>query len=148
MKKTISLFAILTAAVTLNSCWIAPVYQDYESVGKACYFKDYDTMKAVTISKINKSFTEWHWSTKEFDSKLDKYMNNIDPNEEDLEYLKKNGYEWAVRNDTGKDDVCLKKELNAKTVKVVTSEYYWVTCSNGESVIFYKTDKTKIINND
>jgi hypothetical protein len=61
-------------------------------------------MKAVTISKINKSFTEWHWSTKEFDSKLDKYMNNIDPNQEDLEYLKKNGYEknycnkWFWRN--------------------------------------------------
>jgi hypothetical protein len=80
MKKTIFLFAILIAAATLNSCWIAPVYQDYESVGKACYFKDYDTMKAVTISKINKSFTEWHWSTKEFDSKLDKYMNNYSSN--------------------------------------------------------------------
>ena len=130
MKKTIFLFAILIAAATLNSCWIAPVYQDYESVGKACYFKDYDTMKAVTISKINKSFTEWHWSTKEFDSKLDKYMNNIDPNEEDLEYLKKNGYEWAVRNDTA--------AVTLKDSKSVSKEYYWITNENGEGVIFFK----------
>ena len=130
MKKTIFLFAILIAAATLNSCWIAPVYQDYESVGKACYFKDYDTMKAVTISKINKSFTEWHWSTKEFDSKLDKYMNNIDPNEEDLEYLKKNGYEWAVRNDTA--------AVTLKDSKSVSKEYYWITNKNGEGVIFFK----------
>jgi len=143
MKKTIFLFAILIAAATLNSCWIAPVYQDYESVGKACYFKDYDTMKAVTISKINKSFTEWHWSTKEFDSKLDKYMNNIDPNEEDLEYLKKNGYEWAVRNDTAGGKVYLKYDANSRNRKFITSEYYWITNVSGNSVVFYKTDQTE-----
>ena len=149
MKKTISLFAILTAAVTLNSCWIAPVYQDYETVGKVCYFKDYETMRAVTVAKINKSFTEWHWSTKEFDKKLKFYFDNIDTNSEDYEYLTTNGYTWAVRNDNSGGKVALKnKDSNTEETasntttktsnKTISSEYYWITNSDGESVVFYK----------
>ena len=131
MKKTISLFAILTAAVLLNSCWIAPVYQDYETVGKVCYFKDYETMRAVTVAKINKSFTDWHWSTKEFDEKIDQYKNNINPNNEDSTYLTENGYEWAVRNESSK--------VTLKNGKSVGSEYYWITNEKDESVIFFKS---------
>ena len=130
MKKTIFLFAILIAAATLNSCWIAPVYQDYESVGKACYFKDYETMRAVTVAKINKSFTDWHWSTKEFDEKIDQYKNNINLNNEDSTYLTENGYEWAVRNESSK--------VTLKNGKSVGSEYYWITNEKDESVIFFK----------
>ena len=133
MKKTISLFAILTAALCLNSCWIAPVYQDYVTVGKSCYFKDYETMKAVTIPKINKSFTEWHWSTEEFDKKLEKYKDNIEPNDEDLTYLQTNDFVWCVRNDTSSSKVVLK---DGKTK--ISSEYYWITNKDGESVVFYK----------
>ena len=156
MKKTISLFAILTAAITLNSCWIAPVYQDYETVGKTCYFKDYETMRAVTVAKINKSFTDWHWSTKEFDEKLNYYYDNIIPNTEDLEYLNNNGYEWAVRNDSSNNIVELKdkdtkeseeddesKESENSTntkkyKKTIKSEYYWITNKDGKGVVFYK----------
>ena len=133
MKKTISLFAILTAAFSLNSCWIAPVYQDYETVENSCYFKDYETMKAVTVSKINKSFTDWHWSTKEFDKKLEKYKDNIEPNSEDLTYLQTNDFAWCVRNDTSSSKVTLK---DGKTK--ISSEYYWITNKAGESVVFYK----------
>ena len=133
MKKTISLFAILTAAITLNSCWIAPVYQDYETVGKACYFKDYETMRAVTVAKINKSFTDWHWSTKEFDKKIEQYKNNINKNDEDFEYLTTNNYEWCVRNDTSGSKVILKDNKTK-----ISSEYYWITNKDGESVVFYK----------
>ena len=50
MKKTISLFAILTAAITLNSCWIAPVYQDYETVGKAVETKE-ELIEAINTLK-------------------------------------------------------------------------------------------------
>ena len=132
MKKTIPLFAILTAAFSLNSCWIAPVYQDYKTVNKTCYFKDYQTMRAVTVPKINKSFTEWHWSTKEFDRKVSLYYNNIEPNSEDLTYLQANDYAWCVRNDTSSSKVSLKDG------KTISSEYYWITNSNGESVVFYK----------
>ena len=131
MKKTISLFAILTAAVLLNSCWIAPVYQDYETVGKVCYFKDYETMRAVTVAKINKSFTDWHWSTKEFDTKIEQYKNNINPNNEDSTYLTENGYEWAVRNESSK--------VTLKNGKSVGSEYYWITNEKDEIVIFFKS---------
>ena len=135
MKKTISLFAILTASVLLNSCWIAPVYQDYITVGKSCYFKDYETMKAVTIPKINKSFTEWHWSDDYFDKKYKQYEGNIDPNSEDLKYLKEIGYEWCVRNDSST------VTLKGKEKKEVSKEYYWITKYNGESVIFFKEYK-------
>ncbi len=145
MKKTISLFAILTAAVTLNSCWIAPVYQDYETVGKACYFKDYETMRAVTVAKINKSFTDWHWSTKEFDEKIDQYYDSIVPNAEDLEYLNNNGYEWAVRNDSKIEKGKLKekvKDNNTEITKIsdktVKYEYYWITNKDGKGIVFYK----------
>ena len=134
MKKTISLFAILTAALFLNSCWIAPVYQDYITVDKTSYFKDYETMKAVTVANINKSFTDWHWSTKEFDKKRDKYNGNIDANSEDLDYMTQNTeYIWAVRNDTSGSKVILK---DGKTK--ISSEYYWITSAGGESVVFYK----------
>ena len=133
MKKTISLFAILVAAVSLNSCWIAPVYQDYETVGKTSYFKDYETMKAVTVANINKSFTDWHWSTKEFDKKRDKYKGNIDPNSEDITYMQEHTeYIWAVRNDTSGNKV---KLVDSKTI---SSEYFWITNADGESVVFYK----------
>ena len=152
MKKTISLFAILTAAITLNSCWIAPVYQDYETVGKACYFKDYETMRAVTVAKINKSFTDWHWSTKEFDEKLNYYYDNIIPNTEDLEYLNNNGYEWAVRNDSSNGSVALKDtskddsedtENTTKIKKYINSEYFWITNKNNSGVAFYKYEMSK-----
>ena len=143
MKKTISLFAILTAAVSLNSCWIAPVYQDYETVGKVCYFKDYETMRAVTVAKINKSFTDWHWSTKEFDEKLKKYYDNILPNTDDLDYLNNNEYEWAVRNDSSIGKNILKetdKDTGSKKTseKTVSSEYYWITNKDGVGVVFFK----------
>ena len=133
MKKTISLFAILTSTLFFNSCWIAPVYQDYVTVGKSCYFKDYETMKAVTIPKINKSFTEWHWSDDFFDKKYKQYKGNIEPNSEDLTYLKENGYEWCVRNDTA--------TATLKDGKTVNKEYYWITNNNNESVIFFKDYK-------
>lgn len=134
MKKTISLFAILTASVLLNSCWIAPVYQDYITVGKSCYFKDYETMKAVTIPKINKSFTEWHWSDEEFDKKLEKYKDNIKQNDEDIAYMQEHTeYIWAVRNDSSSNKVVLK---DGKTQ--ISSEYYWITSGAGESAVFYK----------
>ena len=134
MKKTISLFAILTAALFLNSCWIAPVYQDYITVGKSCYFKDYETMKAVTIPKINKSFSEWHWSTEEFDKKINKYKDNIAVNNDDLKYMQTyTEYTWAVRNDNSNSNVVLN---DGKTK--ISSEYYWITSADGESVVFYK----------
>ena len=133
MKKTISLFAILTAAISLNSCWIAPVYQDYETVGKTSYFKDYETMKAVTVTNINKSFTDWHWSTKEFDKKRGLYKDNIAANDNDLAYMQTHSeYIWAVRNDTSGSSVTLKNN------KKISSEYYWITGVDGESVVFYK----------
>ena len=132
MKKTISLFAILTAAITLNSCWIAPVYQDYETVGKTSYFKDYETMKAVTVANINKSFTDWHWSTKEFDKKMQKYKGNVYNNQDALDYMAEHSeYIWAVKNDSS-----LKDEKNENTI--VRSEYFWITSVSGESVVFYK----------
>ena len=149
MKKAVSLFAILISALSLNSCWIAPVYQDYETVEKSCYFKDYETMRAVTVAKINKSFTDWHWSTKEFDEKMNFYYGNIEPNADDLEYLRNNGYEWAVRNDSSGGRVSLKNKdsNNAESSsssttntsnKTINSEYYWITNADGESVVFYK----------
>ena len=132
MKKTISLFAILVAAVSLNSCWIAPVYQDYETVGKTSYFKDYETMKAVTVANINKSFTDWHWSTKEFDKKMQKYKGNVYNNQDALDYMAEHSeYIWAVKNDSS-----LKDEKNENTI--VKSEYFWITSVSGESVVFYK----------
>ncbi len=132
MKKTISLFAILVAAVSLNSCWIAPVYQDYETIGKTSYFKDYETMKAVTVANINKSFTDWHWSTKEFDKKMQKYKGNVYNNQDALDYMAEHSeYIWAVKNDSS-----LKDEKNENTI--VRSEYFWITSASGESVVFYK----------
>ena len=132
-RKPLIFSLIFLLAFSFNSCWIAPVYQDYEIKDKASYFYDYDTMKAVTIAKINKSFKDWHWSTKEFDKKLDKYKNNIAVNTDDLDYMKKKGYFWCVRNDNSGGRIILK---DGKTK--ISSEYYWITCENGESVVFYK----------
>ncbi len=129
MKKSY-LLLLSISLLYFNSCWIAPVYQEYETVDKTCYFKDYETMRAVTVPKINKSFTEWHWSTKEFDTKFLKYLDNIEPNTEDLEYLEKNGYSWSVRNDSVKAVM--------KDNKSVSREYYWITNESGMSVIFFK----------
>ena len=129
MKKSY-LLLLSISLFYFNSCWIAPVYQEYETVDKTCYFKDYETMRAVTVPKINKSFTEWHWSTKEFDTKFLKYLDNIEPNSEDLEYLEKNGYSWSVRNDSVK--------VVMKDNKSVSREYYWITNESGVSVIFFK----------
>ena len=129
MKKSY-LLLLSISLFYFNSCWIAPVYQEYETVDKTCYFKDYETMRAVTVPKINKSFTEWHWSTKEFDTKFLKYLDNIEPNTEDLEYLENNGYSWSVRDDTVK--------ALMKDNKSVSREYYWITNESGVSVIFFK----------
>ncbi len=129
MKKSY-LLLLSISLLYFNSCWIAPVYQEYETVDKTCYFKDYETMRAVTVPKINKSFTEWHWSTKEFDTKFLKYLDNIEPNTEDLEYLEKNGYSWSVRNDSVKAVM--------KDNKSVSREYHWITNESGMSVIFFK----------
>ena len=130
MKKAISSLFLIMLLFLLSSCWIAPLYQDYETVGKTSYFKDYETMRSVTVAKINKSFTEWHWSTQEFDAKFLKYLNNIDPNGDDLEYLKQNGYSWSVRNDSA--------AAVMKDNKTVSREYYWITNAGGVSVIFFK----------
>ena len=89
-------------------------------------------MRAVTVAKINKSFTDWHWSTKEFDEKIDQYWNNIESNTDDLTYLTEKSYEWAVRNDTSSNKVTLKDN------KAISSEYYWITNKDGESVVFFK----------
>ena len=100
-------------------------------------------MRAVTVAKINKSFTDWHWSTKEFDEKLKKYYDNILPNTDDLKYLNDNEYEWAVRNDSSIGKNILKetdKDTGSKKTseKTVSSEYYWITNKDGVGVVFFK----------
>ena len=54
MKKSY-LLLLSISLFYFNSCWIAPVYQEYETVDKTCYFKDYETMRAVLQEQLNRS---------------------------------------------------------------------------------------------
>ena len=91
-------------------------------------------MKSVIIPMINKSFTDWHWSSEEFDKKYEKYFGNIDANEEDIATLSTTEYQFAVRNKKSSSN----SELETKEQKPIKSEYYWITTKNNEAVIFYQ----------
>lgn len=131
MNKKIFLLLIVISLL-FTSCWIYPDYKDYEIIDKVYYFDDYETMKSVIIPNINKSFSAWHWSEEEFDKKYEKYMGNINPNEDDYKILVEKKYEYAVRN-RSKDYIAQPKQ-GAE----IRAEYFWITTKDNEGVVFYQ----------
>ena len=123
---------IIFLSLLFTSCWIYPDYKEYEIIDGVYFFDDYETMKAVIIPMINKSFTAWHWNGKEFDEKYDKYYGNIAANTDDLSVLSGSKYNYAVRNKSSTSN------LTTAEGKSVKSEYYWITNKNNTAVIFYQ----------
>lgn len=137
-KKNIFSLILFSSLMLLSSCWIYPDYKEYEIIDNIYFFDDYETMKSVIIPMINKSFTDWHWSSEEFDKKYEKYFGNMDANEEDIATLSESKYFYAVRNKKSTKGL---KTNGAKTEgnpKDINSEYFWITTKNNEAVIFYQ----------
>ena len=131
-KKILLASIILFSAFLFSSCWIYPDAKDYKIDGDVYYFKDYNTMKAIIIPEINKSFTSWHWSSQEFDEKYDKYFGNIDINTKDYAALTKSEFNYTVRNANSSS------QITTKDNKLITSEYFWITTIDKGSVIFFQ----------
>lgn len=131
-KKNIFSLILFSSLMLLSSCWIYPDYKEYEIIDNIYFFDDYETMKSVIIPMINKSFTDWHWSSEEFDKKYEKYFGNMDANEEDIATLSESKYFYAVRNKKSTAN------LETKEQKAIKSEYFWITTKNNEAVIFYQ----------
>ena len=70
MNRKIFLALLVFTSIFLSSCWIYPDYKSYEIIDGIYFFEDYETMKSIIIPKINTSFSAWHWSSEEFDKKL------------------------------------------------------------------------------
>ena len=137
-KKILSLFILIFSVITLNSCWIYPDYKDYEIIDGIYFFEDYETMKSVIIPMINKSFSAWHWSGEEFDTKYDKYFGNMDANTDDLEKLTDSKYNYAVRNKSSTANLETNGSKTDGKKKKISSTYYWITTKNDGAVIFYQ----------
>ena len=61
--------------------------------------------------------------------KYEQYFGNIISNEDDYKILTENKCLYAVRN---------KKSLKVDNKQVCSGEYYWITTSNNQGVIFYQ----------
>lgn len=132
-KKFLLTLIFLFSAFLFSSCWIYPDAEDYKIDGNVYYFKDYNTMKSIIIPEINKSFTNWHWSSQEFDEKYDKYFGNIDINTKDYSALSKSEFNYAVRNGNSSSQIKTKGDKD-----IIISEYFWITTKDKGSVIFYQ----------
>ncbi len=133
MKKTYCFILLLLISIfSLTSCWISPNYKDYEEIDGIYFFYDYETMKSVILPKINKSFSAWHWNNEDFDNKYEKYRNNIIKNSEDLEILNQTEFSYSVRNKKSA------KELKTTEGRTITSEFFWITSKDDDSVIFFQ----------
>ncbi len=133
MKKTFCFILLLLISIlSLTSCWISPNYKDYEEIDGILFFYDYETMKSVILPKINKSFSSWHWNNEDFDNKYEKYRNNISKNTEDLEILNQTEFSYSVRNKKSA------KELKTTEGRTITSEFFWITSKDDDSVIFFQ----------
>ncbi len=130
-KKIISLLFIILP-LFCTGCWIYPDYKDYEVINEVYFFEDYETMKAVIIPEINKSFTDWHWNESEFDTKYQKYFNNINANTEDYAVLNDSRYNYSVRHKTSTSN------LQTLQGKNITSEYFWISTRDNKGVVFYQ----------
>lgn len=133
MKKIFLItFLLLLSLLFFSGCWISPDYKEYEEIEGILYFYDYETMKSVTIPKINKSFSSWHWDSSEFDKKYNQYNKNINKNSEDLSVLNSSDYSYAVRNKKSA------KKVVTSDGKTVTGEFFWITSKYEDSVIFFQ----------
>ena len=131
-KKRILIISLIFSLVMLSSCWIYPGYKEYEIIDGIYYFQDYETMKSVIIPMINKSFSNWHWSSEEFNQKYEKYFSNIAANTDDYTVLSSKNYAYAVRNKKSASNV---QTTEGKTVR---AEFYWITTKDNKAVIFYQ----------
>lgn len=132
MKKSILSTFILTASLLFSSCWISPEYKDYEVIDGVYLFRDYDTMKSVTIPMINKSFTTWHWSSETYEEKYEQYHGNISRHIDDEDLMMEKGYAYAVRHGQSNGNIVTREG------KTISSEYFWITYKYEDSVIFYQ----------
>jgi len=138
-KKNIPVILLFFSAFLFSSCWIYPDYKDYEIKDGVYYFEDYETMKSVIIPMINKSFSAWHWSSKEFDKKYDKYFGNVEANSDDVLLFSDSSYKYSVRTSSTKAAAKpMERDNDGKlSEKTISGEYYWITSSDG-AVIFYQ----------
>ena len=109
----------------------------YEQIGDTYYFEDYETMKNVIIPEINTAFKDWHWYSKKFDSKYNYYMNNIEPNPENVDKLAATDYNYAVKTGTSSKKVYLKKEKETDMDKTISGKYFWITTKDNQAVVFF-----------
>lgn len=128
MKRLLFLIPLL---FFFSACDIFKEYDDYEQIDDTYYFPDFETMAAVIVPKINKSFKDWHYNKREFEKKYDKYLNNIDKNPECYEYLQHSRYNYAVKNNKSNNTVKTKENF------LIKDEYYWITEDNGDAVVFF-----------
>ena len=135
MNKKIISSILFLLTLLFTSCWIYPGYKDYEIIDDVYFFRDYETMKSIIIPEINKSFSAWHWSGKEFDSKWNKYFGNVDANTEDYQKLQNLGYSYAVRHQSS-----LSIQISGSNGRSQQSvgECYWFTTDENQSVLFYQ----------
>ena len=135
MNKKITSSIILCVTLLFSSCWIYPDYKEYEIINDVYFFKDYDTMKSVIIPEINKSFSAWHWSGKEFDIKWNKYFGNVSANADDYQMLISKGYSYAVRSPSS---LSIQITGTNGSSQQNVSKCYWFTTEENKGVLFYQ----------
>lgn len=131
MKKNfISLYFI---AFLFTSCWINPQSDNYTQVDDTLYFESFEEMESVVIPKINETFTDWHYNRSKFQKRYNKYLNNIDKNEENFTYLQNQSFSYAVKINSSGNKVTLSDNKTS-----ISGKYFWITEIDGDSVVFYK----------
>ena len=123
--------------IFLSGCNFVPEQGIYEQIGDTYYFEDYTTMKNIIIPEINTAFKDWHWYSKKFDTKYDYYMNNIEPNPDNIDKLAATNYNYAVKTGTSSKKVALKKQKETDPEKTIGGKYFWITTKDNQAVVFF-----------
>lgn len=134
MKKLLLLLIPLT--LLFSGCWIEPHYGDYKENNNEWYFADYDTLKSIMIPKINKAYSEWHWSKREFDTKYQKYLNNTDLNTELYDALMDSDYNYYVKYGFSNNTVYY-YDNNGK-LKPIKNSYFLFIERNKNTVVLFQ----------
>ena len=137
-KKSVLITLCFLFSVSLTSCSFFKEIGNYEKLNDTYYFEDYETMKNVIIPEINTAFSNWYWSSAKFDDRFNKYLNNIEPNTDNADFLKDSLYSYAVKVNTSGKTVHLKKQKETDMDKTISGKYFWITTKENEAVVFFQ----------
>lgn len=131
MKKLL----LLIIPFLFTSCWIEPKIGDYVQNDNEWYFDNYVTMRSIMMPEINKTFSDWHWSSEAFDTKYNQYLNNTDLEDATKNKLNTSNYSYYARKGKSNKTMYYYNE-NHKKIDIA-NEYIFIM-SNKDAVIFFQ----------